>query len=191
MVKMGIPTPNPGGYTLIELLVVIVIVTILATIALPSMLNQAAKARQSEAKAYIGAINRAQQVNYVEEQRFSISLEDLELGIPLETENFTYSITNLVGQQPASNDPSYREAIVSWALAKDEGVRHYLGLVDVISTSGGVGSLADLMCESHTTQTGTIDPTAYTQGKNYTVVTNNGDSTQRPTCVSPFYDVSR
>ncbi|PSP17687.1 MAG: hypothetical protein BRC52_13230, partial [Cyanobacteria bacterium SW_5_48_44] len=50
-----------AGFTLIELLVVIIIVGVLSAIALPTFLDQAGKARESEAKTNLGALNRGQQ----------------------------------------------------------------------------------------------------------------------------------
>ena len=81
-----------GGFTLIELLVVIIIIGILAAIALPSFLNQANRARQSEAATYIGSMNRAQQAFYLENSRFTDDLGALGLGISAETEFYNYEI---------------------------------------------------------------------------------------------------
>ena len=79
------------GFTLIELLVTIVIIAILAGVALPSMLNQANKARQSAAKSHIGSVNRAQQSYRLEERTFANDMGLLGIGIPLTTDKYTYS----------------------------------------------------------------------------------------------------
>lgn len=68
------------GFTLLELLVVIVIMGLLSAIALPTFLNFASKAKQSEALTYIGSINRGQQAYYLEKSVFG-NLSHLELGI--------------------------------------------------------------------------------------------------------------
>jgi len=83
------------GFTLIELLVVIIIIGILSAIALPSFLNQANKAKQSEAKQYIASINKGQQAYYVEEGKFIIAMADIDqlgLGIKTATSSYTYEI---------------------------------------------------------------------------------------------------
>jgi type IV pilus assembly protein PilA len=72
---------NSKGFTLIELLAAIIIVGVLATIALPSFLNQIAKSRTSEGKLSIGAINRAQQAYRLEKSEMAGNLSLLDVKI--------------------------------------------------------------------------------------------------------------
>jgi type IV pilus assembly protein PilA len=82
------------GFTLIELLVVIIIIGILSAIALPSFLNQANKAKQSEAKTNVGSMNRSQQAYFLEKGVFAAQANfgNLGLGIPTQTTNYSFSI---------------------------------------------------------------------------------------------------
>jgi type IV pilus assembly protein PilA len=86
------------GFTLIELLVVIVIIGTLSAIALPSYLNQAGKARSSEAKYGLGTINRAQQAYRLERNSFSTVLNG---GLDVQITGKFYSYT--VGSASATS----------------------------------------------------------------------------------------
>ncbi|MBD2725726.1 type IV pilin-like G/H family protein [Nostoc sp. FACHB-892] len=98
------------GFTLIELLVVIIIIGILSAIALPSFLNQAAKAKQSEAKTYVGSVNRAQQSYRIENTSFAGSIDVLQIGIPTSTPNYNYTISaadvNTTSVTATAKDPT-------------------------------------------------------------------------------------
>jgi type IV pilus assembly protein PilA len=100
------------GFTLIELLVVIIIIGILSAIALPSFLNQANKAKQSEAKQYVGTLNRSQQAYFLEKSAFigggaATAKDDMAaIGspVPTETSNYKYwmQATPSAGTNPSS-----------------------------------------------------------------------------------------
>jgi len=81
-----------SGFTLIELLVTIAIIGILSAIALPSFLNQAARAKQTSAKLTIGSVNRAQQAYRLEKPTFAGTWTDLEVGIPDQDQDYTYTL---------------------------------------------------------------------------------------------------
>lgn len=133
------------GFTLIELLVVIIIIGILAAIALPSFLNQANKAKQSEAKQYAGSMNRAQQAFYVERNGFSSTVGELGLGIATDTQNYSYGISYPSGITAITA----ASAVTNYAQAKGAALKSYVGGVAIgtIAATSEATTLA-VLCES-------------------------------------------
>ncbi|MTJ10601.1 type IV pilin-like G/H family protein [Anabaena sp. UHCC 0204] len=129
------------GFTLIELLVVIIIIGILSAIALPSFLNQAAKAKQSEAKTYVGSVNRAQQGYRIEQPTFATDLTALQIGIPTQTPNYVYGIptgTDLTSTTFTATpvDPASLKGLAGGVMILTSGQTTALGCIEKAVTPG-------------------------------------------------------
>jgi len=133
------------GFTLIELLVVIIIIGILSAIALPSFLNQANKAKQSEAKQYIASINKGQQAFYVENNAFTGVAADLGLGIKTATGNYTYALS--VSNAGTTNAQAY-----AWTGTSTGALNGYGGAVFLVP-SGAAQTSESIICEQTTIAT--------------------------------------
>jgi DNA-binding helix-hairpin-helix protein with protein kinase domain len=101
------------------------IVLILGAIALPSFLNQANQAKQSEAKQYVGSMNRAQQAFFAEKTSFASKISDLGIGIQSETINYKYQISKLLNGS----------VVVTVAQPKVSGIKGYVGIVFASNTN--------------------------------------------------------
>lgn len=73
--------PSPAGFTLIELMIAVAIVSLLATVALPTYREQMRKSRRAEAQAYVMAVAARQSQFLVDTRAYSDSL--VPLGVPM------------------------------------------------------------------------------------------------------------
>ncbi|WP_315787773.1 type IV pilin-like G/H family protein [Fischerella sp. JS2] len=168
---------NEEGFTLIELLVVVIIIGVLAAIALPSLLSQVSKARQTEAKQNTGAMNRAQQAYFLENNNsFTTSVQQLALGIRTQTDNYVYEIgsTGTTGTIVTNKGKSLKAKLKSYAGVTYTSTQTVSGVNEAITLA--------FLCESSNPAT-----TDYASGitvndgaANTTACPNDGTGTMSP-----------
>lgn len=126
------------GFTLIELLVVVMIGGLLAAIALPAFLNQSNKAKQVEAKLYLGSLNRAQQAYMMEHLHFTSDLDKLSVLLK-PSPNYQFSIV------VSSPDRLYA---IHHAASLHSTLRSYVGMAAMIQQTSGEAATNSVLCEA-------------------------------------------
>ncbi len=115
--------------------------TFLLLVLKPTILSiqysgQANRAKQSEAKQYVGTLNRTQQAHYLEKENFAKTLTELDSPIPAETTNYNYKITI-----------AEKDMTVATGTAKTGELKSYVGAVFITGTSSE-GTTNAILCES-------------------------------------------
>jgi hypothetical protein len=82
---------------------------------------------QAEAKSNIGTVNRAQQAFFLEYAKFAKTLNELQVGIKSETENYSYRIIPQRTKSPS---------VAVTATAKKPGLKSFTGFVYTTKAAG-------------------------------------------------------
>lgn len=124
----------------------LVVLGIMAAIALPAFLNQANKAKQVEAKTYVGSMLRGQQAYFIEQAEFAPTIDQLGLGLNTETGNYRYKLV-----------PGDNASVFVYAEPKDSMLRGFAGAVYAVGDTPATATTYTGLCQSD--DLGQVPPT--------------------------------
>jgi len=160
MTKYQESSISNSGYNGCGCLLLLMGIGVIGAIALPPFLSRVTKAKQSENKQYVSAMNKAQQAVFIETSAFATSFDALGIGIKTETTNFKYSIR------------ATKKAAFNYGVAKDNNLKSYVGGVFRVPAKNFESNAAkeeitttSILCEADSP--GTIKPAepTYENGK--------------------------
>ena len=108
---------------------------LIAAIVLPSFRCQATKTKQAEPKQYVGTMVRSEQAYFLEHGKFTLSLNELQVGIPLESTDYRYALTLQDGSP---------QAVMITAVPKKPGLKSYTGVVFANGTGQAATSVVQI-----------------------------------------------
>jgi type IV pilus assembly protein PilA len=143
-------------------------------IALPSLLNLdcgGGHTHLSEARNYVGAINRAQQAYFLENKgKFNHNLDNLDIGIKNQTTNYNYSTRATTNATYTYATARHEHFSKNW-FDKKRPVYSFVGAVFAVSPPKNTKSQSQsepefkvILCQAKTASTTPLPPPTYQNG---------------------------
>lgn len=129
MTKYQESSISNSGYNGCGCLLLLMGIGVIGLMALGSVVDNTPRPKvpESEAKQYVGSMNRAQQAIFIEKSAFATSVNALGLGIKTETTNYKYSVR------------ATKQTAFNYGVSKKPQLKSYVGGAFVIRVKSNNG----------------------------------------------------